>query len=196
MVNKSWFQVLLKKDVPSHFTMGCVCHSSHCVLVMLSRCYRHILKFVWDITSHFSRSSKRIQDFTVMQDVTNTENHKIPKLAQTRWLSRGNAIKVILEQCDALLLYFKSESKFDKIALYQAMKNAGTKHLLLFLNNTLENLTLWILNSNLIIWVSMCCIIWYIQNTKTFWAVLLKNKSLMKQKYLKLTQVTNSCINN
>lgn len=143
MGNKSGFQALLKKDVPSLFVMGCVCHSfalcaSHAVKVLPS--YLEI--FIKNISSYFSRSSKRIKDFTLMQDVTNTENHKIPKLAQTRWLSRGNVVKVILEQWDALLLYFESESKVDKIdganALYETMKNKGTQHLLLFLNYILE----------------------------------------------------------
>ena len=109
---KSGFQTLLKKDVPSVFIMGCVCHS-------FALCANHAVKvfpslfetFLKDVSSYFSRSSKRLHDFCTIQDVVKTARHKIPKLAQTRWLSRGKLIKIILEQWDALLLYFQSESK-------------------------------------------------------------------------------------
>ncbi|XP_047739955.1 uncharacterized protein LOC125178996 [Hyalella azteca] len=139
MGNKSGFQTLLKEDIPSVFVMGCVCHSfalcaSHAVKMLPS----YLESFLKNITFYFSRSSKRNRDFTLIQEVTKTETHKIPKLAQTRWLSRGNVIKIILEQWDALLLYFQSESKEDILDgannIYQTFKNRGTKHMLLFLN--------------------------------------------------------------
>lgn len=143
MGSKSGFQTLLKKDIPSVFVMGCVCHSfalcaSHAVKMLPP----YLESFLKNITFYFSRSSKRNRDFTLIQEVTKTETHKIPKLAQTRWLSRGNVIKIILEQWDALLLYFQSESKEDKVDgannIYQTFKNRGTKHMLLFLNYVLE----------------------------------------------------------
>ena len=99
MGKTSGFQCLLKKDVPSVFVMGCVCHSfalcaSHAVSVLPS----YLETFLKNITAYFSRSSKRQRDFLMIQEVANAPLHKIPKLSQTRWLSRENVISVILEQ--------------------------------------------------------------------------------------------------
>ena len=117
-----------------------LCSCSELVRIALALCASQAVKvlppaletFLKNVSSYFLRSSKRIKDFALIQDVTNTENHKIPKLAQTRWLSRGNVIKVILEQWDALLLFFQTESKTDKIdganVVYENMKGGGTKH--------------------------------------------------------------------
>lgn len=143
MGSNGGFQKLLKDDVPSAFIMGCVCHSfalcaSHAVSVLPS----YLEAFLKDVTAYFSRSSKRNRDFRQIQDVVDVVNHKIPKLAQTRWLSRENVITVILEQYDALLLYFQTESKTDKVdgakRIYDTLTNAGTKHMLLFLQYILQ----------------------------------------------------------
>ncbi len=142
----SGFQKLLTDDVPSVFVMGCVCHSfalcaSHTVSVLPS----YLEAFLKDLTSYFSRSSKRQRDFSLIQEVVNMNKHKIPKLSQTRWLSRENVISVILEQYDALVLYFQSELKIDKIdsanKIYENLINCGTKHILLFLQNILQKVS-------------------------------------------------------
>lgn len=96
---KGGFQKLLKDVVPDVFVLGCVCHSfalcaSHAVSV-LPAFLESLLK---DLTSYFSRSSKRQNDFALIQDAVKIVQHQIPKLAQTRWLSRENVISVILEQ--------------------------------------------------------------------------------------------------
>lgn len=143
MGTKNGFQKLLKDDVPSVFIMGCVCHSfalcaSHAVSVLPS----YLEAFLKDITSYFSRSSKRQRDFTLIQEVVESVMHKIPKLSQTRWLSRENVITVILEQYDALVLYFQSEAQVDKVdgarRIHDTLINRGTKHMLLFLQYILR----------------------------------------------------------
>ncbi|GFN80995.1 proteinral transcription factor ii-i repeat domain-containing protein 2 [Plakobranchus ocellatus] len=143
MGSSGGFQKLLCNDIPSVFIMGCVCHSfalcaSHAVSVLPS----FLEAFLRDLTSYFSRSSKRQRDFTMIQDVVDMVNHKIPKLSQTRWLSRENVIKVILEQYEALLLYFQSEAITDKVdganRIYDTLNNRGTKHMLLFLQYVLQ----------------------------------------------------------
>ena len=96
MGTKSGFQTLLKKDVPGIFVMGYVCHSfclcsSHAVKLLPP----FLESFLKNVSSYFSRSSKRLNDFRSIQDAVKVAPHKIPKLAQTRWLSRGNVIKVI-----------------------------------------------------------------------------------------------------
>ena len=89
-----------------------------------------------DITSYFSRSSKRQNDFTTIQDVVQAVNHRIPKLAQTRWLSRENVVSRILEQWKVLVLYFQSESRNDKVdgasKIYKLLVSRGAKHTSMF----------------------------------------------------------------
>lgn len=143
MGTKSGFQALLRKDVPDIFVMGCVCHSfalcsSHAVKVLPP----YLETLLKNVSSYFSRSSKRVNYFNSIQDVVKVAHHKIPKLAQTRWLSRGNVIKVILEQWDALLLYFQTESKVDQVDganwIYKTLLYRGTKHMLVFLEYVLQ----------------------------------------------------------
>ena len=137
-------QALLKKDVPSVFVMGCVCHS---LALCCSEACKHLPSwaesFIKDVCCYFARSSKRQHDFQMIQDVVHVPKHRILKLSQTRWLSRGAVIARILEQWDALLLFFESESKTDKIDgtpnIYKTIVTSGTKHMLQFLNYIIPN---------------------------------------------------------
>ena len=67
---------------------------------------------------------------------------KIPILACTRWLSHEKVISAILEQYDALLLYFQTESMSDKTdnagKIYASLTDTGTKPMLLFLQYILQ----------------------------------------------------------
>ena len=141
---KSGFQAYLRNDVPSIFVLGCICHSfalcaSHACTTLPS----FLEQFLRDICCYFSRSSKRIHQFQVFQDITHSPQHRMLKLSQTRWLSRGKVISRILEQWDALVLFFQGEMKTDAVKLdgaaeiYKVMVNRGTKHMLLFLNYVL-----------------------------------------------------------
>ena len=135
----SGFQALLKEDVPGVFIMGCVCHS-------FALCANHASKHLpsWleslikDICRYFARSSKRKHQFNLIQETVQAPAHRILKLAQTRWLSRGQVIARIMEQWDALLLFFQSEARSDRVdgaaKIHETMNTVGTKHMLLFLN--------------------------------------------------------------
>ena len=140
---KNGFQKLFKGILPSVFVLGFVCHSfalcaSHAVSV-LPPFLKSLLKY---ITSYFSRSSKRQNDFTTIQDVVQAVNHRIPKLAQTRWLSKENVVSRILEQWEVLVVYFQSESRNDKVdgasKIYKLLVARGTKHMLCFLEYVLS----------------------------------------------------------
>ena len=95
-----------------------------------------------DITSYFSRSSKRQNDFTTIQDVVQDVNHRIPKREQTRWLSRENVVSRILEQWEVLVVYFQCESRNDKVdgasKIHKLLVARGTKHMLCFLQYVLS----------------------------------------------------------
>ena len=135
---KKWIPKITQRYFTSVLVLGCVCHSfalcaSHAVSV-LTLFLESLLK---DITLYFSRSSKRQNDFTTIQDVVQAVNHRIPKLAQTRWLSRENVVSRILEQWEVLVLYFQSESRNDKVdgasKIYKLLVARGTKHRLCLL---------------------------------------------------------------
>ena len=143
MGQKSGFKKLLKDDIPSVFVRGCICHSmalcaSHAVKVLPS----YLEAFLKDVTSYFSRSSKRRRDFLAIQEAVGVVPHKMIKLAQTRWLSREKVITTIIEQYDALIPYFRKESNIDKVdgarKIFDTLTNCGTKHMLLFLQYILQ----------------------------------------------------------
>lgn len=138
------FQAYLRNDVPFIFVLGCICHSfalcaSHASTTLPS----YLEQFLRDICCYFARSNKRIHQFQVFEVITHSPQHRMLKLSQTRWLSRGKVISCILEQWDALILFFQGEIKTDAVKLdgaadiYKVMVNRGTKHMLLFLNYVL-----------------------------------------------------------
>ena len=140
----SGFQALLKKDVPGVFILGCICHSfALCASHACAQLPSYLEQFLRDICCYFSRSSKRLHQFQLIQDIVHTPKHRMLKLSQTRWLSRGKVISRILEQWDALLLFFQAEMNTESVKLdgaadiYKKMNIRGTKHMLLFLNYTL-----------------------------------------------------------
>ncbi|XP_029641870.1 uncharacterized protein LOC115216552 [Octopus sinensis] len=81
--NKGRFQKLMRNDIPTVFTTGCVCHSfalcsSHAVRVLPS----YLEPFFKGL--NFSRSGKRQIDFNMIQSAVGTKENNIPKLSQTR----------------------------------------------------------------------------------------------------------------
>ena len=64
------------------------------------------------------------------------------KLSQTRWLSRKKVTSPVIEQYDAIILYFEKECKTDKVdgarKIFDTLTNCGTKHMLLFLQYILQ----------------------------------------------------------
>jgi len=136
---RSGFQAQLKRDLPHVFVLGCICHS----LALSASAASHKLPswleaWIKDVCGYFSRSSKRQHEFHLIQEALQSPRHKILKLSQTRWLSRGAVIARIIEQWDALMLFFQCQSPVDKIdgahQIYKTMTTSGTKHMMLFLN--------------------------------------------------------------
>jgi len=141
--SKSGFQANLKKDAPSVFVIGCVCHSfALCANYACSKLPSWLETLIRDIVGYFSRSSKRQHAFFMLQESLGFPKHRMLKLSQTRWLSRKQVVERILEQWDPLLQFFLEESKSDKVdgsgSIYEEMKKPGTKHMLLFLNFILQ----------------------------------------------------------
>ena len=123
---QSGFQARLKKEIPSLFVLGCVCHSfALCANAATRRLPSWLEAFVKNVCFYFSRSSKRNVQFRLIQEVVQVHSHRVLKLSETRWLSREAVIERKLEQWDALKLFFQSESATDKVdgagLIYQTM---------------------------------------------------------------------------
>ena len=145
MGSASGFQAQLKADLPDVFVLGCVCHSfALCASHASDQLPSWLEKFLKDVCSYFARSSKRMRDFALIQEAVKVVNHRILKMAQTRWLSRGMVVARILEQWEPLKLFFEAESPTDKVDgaanIFRVMVTPGTKHMLYFLNYVLPKI--------------------------------------------------------
>lgn len=135
------FQAFLKREVPSVFILGCTCHSF--ALCASHACFHlpsFLEQFLRDVCCYFARSSKRNHQFQLIQDIVHSPKHRMLKMSQTRWLSRGQVITRIIEQWDALKLFFEAEMRTESVKfdgageIYKTLVNCGTKHMLLFFN--------------------------------------------------------------
>ncbi|CAB4034933.1 zinc finger MYM-type 1-like [Paramuricea clavata] len=98
---------LLKKDFPHVTAVKCSCHLIHlCASHACLKLSKSLEDLCRNIYSHFSRSSLRRKDFKQFQEFVEAQPHKMLKLSQTRWLSLESCVNRILEQWEALRLYF------------------------------------------------------------------------------------------
>ncbi|CAB3226664.1 unnamed protein product [Arctia plantaginis] len=67
-----------------------------------------------DVYNHFKSNSKRQSQFKAFQNFVEVDVHKILRPAQTRWLSLSSVVDRLLEQWDALRLYFDSKRLDDR----------------------------------------------------------------------------------
>lgn len=80
------------------------------------------------IYNHFSSSSKRQYAFKGIQSILDLQNYKILRPLQTRWLSIVAVIERLLEQWDALILYFNHLNSDEECKkLKKKKKNVGNK---------------------------------------------------------------------
>lgn len=133
----------LKQDVPNIFLIRCICHSFHlCASAACEKLPRGVEDIVRDTHNFFSNSPKRVELLKDFQNFTNTKIHKILHPAQTRWLSLESAVKRMLEQYDALLLFFTdivfSERLLIAEAILTRLKDPLTKCFLEFLEFVLS----------------------------------------------------------
>ncbi|XP_072381987.1 uncharacterized protein [Diabrotica undecimpunctata] len=107
MGSKHSFMTLLKNEIPEIFIMKCICHSYHlCASYACEKLPRFVEDLVRDIHNYFSSSPKRISQYREFQSFCNVKFHKILHPSQTRWLSVHAAVSRILEQYNALKLFF------------------------------------------------------------------------------------------
>ena len=100
---------LLKKDAPHVWAVKCSCHMIHlCASDACLKMSTTLEDLCRNVYSHFNRSSLRQKDYRQFQEFVQAEPHKLLGVAQTRWLSLESSISRLLEQWDALRLYFTS----------------------------------------------------------------------------------------
>ena len=119
---------LLKEKIPHLLTMKCLCHSAHlCASHACEKLPRAIEDLIRDIYSHFAHSAKRLAEYKMFQEFTETEPHKLLRASQTRWLSLEQCVVRVLEQWQALEAYFTETAERDRLVssttILSALKN-------------------------------------------------------------------------
>lgn len=107
MGSKHSVTTLLKSVLPHVIIIKCSCHMIH--LSASNACLklpRYIEDLCRNTFSHFSLSSKRQHALREFQKFVDVEPHKILAPGQTRWLSLQACVQRLLEQWNALELYF------------------------------------------------------------------------------------------
>ena len=98
---------MLRNDVKGLFIQKCICHSfALCASYACLKLPRAIEDLARDVYNYFNSSPKRMgaqEDFQVFVRV---RPHKLLHPSQTRWLSLEMVVSRLLEQYEALKLYF------------------------------------------------------------------------------------------
>lgn len=130
---------LLKNDIPGLFVMKCICHSfALCASYACATLPKDVEDLARDVFSYFSCSPKRTGILKEFQSFVNVKPHKLLHPSQTRWLSLHMVVSRLLEQWDALNLYFTGAVLNDRIiasdTILQRLNNPFIKMYLEFLD--------------------------------------------------------------
>ena len=72
-----------------------------------------------DVYNYFSHSAKRQEQFRVVQHFCNMEQHKLLRPCQTRRLSLQSCVSRLIEQWDALIIFFHAVAGYYKLLFSQ-----------------------------------------------------------------------------
>lgn len=101
----------LKNEIPNNFILKCICHSFHlCASYACTKLPKWIEETAKDIYNFINISPKRLCKFAEFQFFLNIKQHKMLLPSQTWWLSLLPVVNRLLEQFDALKLYFTGVS--------------------------------------------------------------------------------------
>ena len=125
---------LLKKDIPTLFIMKCICHSfALCASHACATLPKDVEDLARDVFSYFQCSQKHMGAVKEFQSFVNVKPHKLLHPSQTRWLSLHMVVSRLLEQYDALTLYFTEAVLSDRLLacehILQKLHNPFTKTL-------------------------------------------------------------------
>lgn len=127
----------------------CVCHSAHlCASEACKELPRSCEDMARNIYNFLKSSSKRQCNLQMFQTYLNLKPHKILHPSQTRWLSLNSVVERLLEQWDALKLYFNETYLSDRLIssehIYLALHDPFVKLYYYFLDWALPKFTRYI----------------------------------------------------
>ncbi|XP_066990850.1 zinc finger protein 862-like [Macrobrachium rosenbergii] len=112
----------LKEDIPTLFILKCVCHSFHlCASYVRLTLPRSVEGLARDVYNYLSSSPKRTSELKEFQIFVDIKPHKLLHPSQTRWLSLHMVVSRLLEQFEALILYFTNAVWEDRILAAQSI---------------------------------------------------------------------------
>lgn len=133
-----------RQACPGITVIKCVCHSLHlCASDASKKLPPECEKLARAIYNFFKQSSKRQSEFRDFQIFTETDIHKLLRPAQTRWLSLTTVVDRILEQWQALRLYFDDKWLSDNECsdIHKALNDPVMKAYYYFLSWMLPKFT-------------------------------------------------------
>lgn len=136
----------LKRDYPGIIIMKCICHSlALCSSEACKKLPPELEQLAKAIYSYFSSSVKRQCEFYDFQKFTETEVHKLLHPTQTRSLSLKAVVERLIEQWNALKLFFDGQHLIQRVKgaeeIYKQLHNQSNKLFLIFLNWVLPIIT-------------------------------------------------------
>ncbi|XP_030756273.1 uncharacterized protein LOC115888841 [Sitophilus oryzae] len=97
-------------EIPNIFILKCSCHSfALCASYACKKLPESVETLVREVYKYFKYSTKKAGHFKEFQVFCNNKPHKMLQPSQTRWLSLVAVVKRVLEQWDALKLFFQNE---------------------------------------------------------------------------------------
>ncbi|XP_071567430.1 protein FAM200A-like [Temnothorax nylanderi] len=135
-----------KEKCPNIFILKCVCHSAAlCASEACKTLPRSIEDLARNIYNFFKLSAKRQCQFRQFQEFANVAPHKMLHPSQTRWLSLIMVIERIIEQWEALRLFFIDRWFIERLRaaeqISNELNNPGSKLYFFFLEWILPKFT-------------------------------------------------------
>lgn len=137
-------KTLLENEVKGIFVMKCICHSlALCASYACEKIPNFVEDLVREVYVYMKYSFKRQTEFCEFQIFVESKPHKLLHPSKTTWLSLHSSVKRMIEQYQALKLYFQSQYLIDKKAeqIFSKLSNKFTILYLHFLDFVLPMLT-------------------------------------------------------
>ncbi|XP_066962132.1 zinc finger protein 862-like [Macrobrachium rosenbergii] len=136
----------LREVFPGLTVFKCICHSIHlCASESVKHLPRHCEDLIRNIFTHFAHSAKRKYELKLAQTFLDLKPHKILHACTNRWLSLHAAVERVLEQWDALKLYFSRIEDQERLksveSIVRSLKDPSIFLYLNFLNFILPTFT-------------------------------------------------------
>lgn len=133
----------IKEENPNCLAIKCACHS--CALAVSHACSllpRNLEQVIKECYNYFALSSKRCLEFKEFQEFSESKQYRMLRFYDIRWLSFGACVERLLNQWNALKLYFTSQYSVDRLQasqfLFEQLSDPITKLYFAFLNYILS----------------------------------------------------------